>query len=351
MESIPAEKKTTGQKPIIDLRSVTKVYRVGSVDVHALRGIDLQIMPGEFCCIIGRSGSGKSTLLNMLAGLEPVTSGEVVINGKHLERMNQSELILFRQKYVGFIFQSFNLMPTLDARGNILLPMRLAGRRLSALRTLDQGNLSIAASPMMMSGLLASVIEAFARDHPHVRIDLHELTTDESVDYVRTGRCDFGLVSIAEHDPQLESKVVCAELLCLACTPSHPLAAKKRITWGEASDYPHITLRSVYSTRKTIDRILKAQGLELRSTIQAGTLATSLRLVKANLGVTLIPSYAREFAQDLGLKVMEIYDKKSYPHELSLLTRRGLKPSIAAAAFMDALQVHLQTRARRRQSP
>lgn len=101
MESIPAEKKTTGQKPIIDLRSVTKVYRVGSVDVHALRGIDLQIMPGEFCCIIGRSGSGKSTLLNMLAGLEPVTSGEVVINGKHLERMNQSELILFRQKYVG----------------------------------------------------------------------------------------------------------------------------------------------------------------------------------------------------------------------------------------------------------
>ena len=96
MESKSTEKKTAEQKPIIDLRSVTKVYRVGSVDVHALRGIDLQIMPGEFCCIIGRSGSGKSTLLNMLAGLEPVTSGEVVINGKHLERMNQSELILFR---------------------------------------------------------------------------------------------------------------------------------------------------------------------------------------------------------------------------------------------------------------
>ena len=124
MESIPAEKKTTGQKPIIDLRSVTKVYRVGSVDVHALRGIDLQIMPGEFCCIIGRSGSGKSTLLNMLAGLEPVTSGEVVINGKHLERMNQSELILFRQKYVGFIFQSFNLMPYYTALENVAFPLR-----------------------------------------------------------------------------------------------------------------------------------------------------------------------------------------------------------------------------------
>ena len=127
MESIPAEKKTTGQKPIIDLRSVTKVYRVGSVDVHALRGIDLQIMPGEFCCIIGRSGSGKSTLLNMLAGLEPVTSGEVVINGKHLERMNQSELILFRQKYVGFIFQSFNLMPYYTALENVAFPLSFRG--------------------------------------------------------------------------------------------------------------------------------------------------------------------------------------------------------------------------------
>lgn len=127
---------------------------------------------------------------------------------------------------------------------------------------------------------------------------------------------------------------------------------------GEAEDHlgrsfglPHITLRSVYSTRKTIDRILKAQGLELRSTIQAGTLATSLRLVKANLGVTLIPSYAREFAQEPGTEGHGDLRQKPYPHELSLLTRRGLKPSIAATAFMDALQAHLQTRARRRQSP
>ena len=127
MESKSTEKKTAEQKPIIDLRSVTKVYRVGSVDVHALRGIDLQIMPGEFCCIIGRSGSGKSTLLNMLAGLEPVTSGEVVINGKHLERMNQSELILFRQKYVGFIFQSFNLMPYYPALEHVAFPLSFRG--------------------------------------------------------------------------------------------------------------------------------------------------------------------------------------------------------------------------------
>ncbi len=127
MESIPKVRAEAKQKPIIDLRNVKKIYRVGSVDVHALRGVDLQIMPGEFCCMIGRSGSGKSTLLNMLAGLEPVTSGEVVINGKHLERMTQAELILFRQKYVGFIFQSFNLMPYYTALENVAFPLSFRG--------------------------------------------------------------------------------------------------------------------------------------------------------------------------------------------------------------------------------
>ena len=115
------------QKPIITLRNVTKVYHVGSVDVHALRGVDLTVAPGELCCIIGRSGSGKSTLLNLLAGLEPATSGEIIIANKHLERMNQSELILFRQKHVGFIFQSFNLMPYYTALENVAFPLSFRG--------------------------------------------------------------------------------------------------------------------------------------------------------------------------------------------------------------------------------
>ncbi|MEA5058423.1 MAG: ABC transporter ATP-binding protein [Candidatus Pelethousia sp.] len=115
------------QKPIIDVRNVKKIYRVGSVDVHALRGVDLTIVPGELCCIIGRSGSGKSTLLNLLAGLEPATSGEIIISNKHLERMTQSELIVFRQKYVGFIFQSFNLMPYYTALENVAFPLSFRG--------------------------------------------------------------------------------------------------------------------------------------------------------------------------------------------------------------------------------
>ena len=112
---------------LIDVRNVKKVYHVGTVDVHALRGVDLTIAPGDICSIIGRSGSGKSTLLNVLAGLEQVTSGEIVISGKHLERMTQSELIVFRQRHIGFIFQSFNLMPYYTALENVALPLSFRG--------------------------------------------------------------------------------------------------------------------------------------------------------------------------------------------------------------------------------
>jgi putative ABC transport system ATP-binding protein len=118
---------TMEQNTLIDVRNVKKVYRVGSVGVHALRGADLKIEAGDICSIIGRSGSGKSTLLNVLAGLEKVTSGEIVISGKHLERMTQGELILFRQKHIGFIFQSFNLMPYYTALENVALPLSFRG--------------------------------------------------------------------------------------------------------------------------------------------------------------------------------------------------------------------------------
>lgn len=113
--------------PAIDIRNVTKVYKVGSVAVNALRGVSLKIEQGEICCIVGRSGSGKSTLLNVMAGLEPVTSGEIVIANKHMERMTQSELIVFRQKHVGFIFQSFNLLPYYTAVENVAFPLSFRG--------------------------------------------------------------------------------------------------------------------------------------------------------------------------------------------------------------------------------
>ena len=95
--------------------------------MHALNGVDFEIYKGEFCAIVGTSGSGKSTLLNMLAGLEKPTRGEVVLNGEHMEKMNEEQLVRFRRENVGFIFQSFNLLGTLDAVENVALPLTFRG--------------------------------------------------------------------------------------------------------------------------------------------------------------------------------------------------------------------------------
>lgn len=112
---------------LIDVRDVKKIYKVGTVSIHALRGVSFSLNRGDLCCIVGRSGSGKSTLLNVLAGLEGPTSGEIVVANQHVERMTQSELILFRQQHVGFIFQSFNLMPYYTALENVAFPMVFRG--------------------------------------------------------------------------------------------------------------------------------------------------------------------------------------------------------------------------------
>ncbi|MBQ9832497.1 MAG: ABC transporter ATP-binding protein [Clostridia bacterium] len=115
------------ERPLIEFRNVKKTYKVGDTLVHALNGIDLKLMPGEICCIVGTSGSGKSTLLNVSAGLERVSSGEIIVSGRHIEKLSESNLILFRQKYVGFIFQSFNLMPYYTAVENVAFPLAFRG--------------------------------------------------------------------------------------------------------------------------------------------------------------------------------------------------------------------------------
>ena len=95
--------------------------------MRALNGVDFSIYEGEFCAIVGTSGSGKSTLLNMLAGLEKPTRGEIVIAGRHLEELNENELVKFRREHVGFIFQSFHLIGTMNALENVALPLSFRG--------------------------------------------------------------------------------------------------------------------------------------------------------------------------------------------------------------------------------
>lgn len=119
-----AEKK---REVVIRVRDLYKVYRMGDTKVYALNGVDLDIRRGEFCAITGPSGSGKSTLLNMLAGLEHPSKGEIVIAGKHIEKLNEKQLVTFRRERVGFIFQSYNLIATMDAVENVALPLSLRG--------------------------------------------------------------------------------------------------------------------------------------------------------------------------------------------------------------------------------
>jgi putative ABC transport system ATP-binding protein len=114
--------------PIIRVSALTKTYRVGEVDVHALRGANLSVPSGEFLAVIGPSGSGKSTLFHILGGLAPPTSGEVFIDGVDLRKLTENERTELRQKKVGFVFQKYNLLPTLTAADNIRIAQSLAGR-------------------------------------------------------------------------------------------------------------------------------------------------------------------------------------------------------------------------------
>jgi putative ABC transport system ATP-binding protein len=113
---------------IIEVRGLTKTYQVGDVEVHALRGVDLQIGKGEFVAIIGASGSGKSTLFHILGGLTPMTSGTVKIDGRDMSGMTNAERTELRKATVGFVFQKYNLLPTLSAEDNIRIVQYIAGR-------------------------------------------------------------------------------------------------------------------------------------------------------------------------------------------------------------------------------
>ena len=114
-------------RKVIEVKHLYKLYRLGDEVVRALDGVDFTIHKGEFCASVGTSGSGKSTLLNMLAGLERPTKGEVIISGQHIEKLNEEQLVTFRREHVGFIFQSFHLLGTMNALENIALPLSFRG--------------------------------------------------------------------------------------------------------------------------------------------------------------------------------------------------------------------------------
>ena len=114
---------------ILETKDLRKVYGTGDTAVRALDGVDLTIEHGEFVAIVGTSGSGKSTLLHMLGGLDRPTSGSVTVDGKDIFSLKDEALTIFRRRKIGFVFQSYNLVPVLNVQENIVLPIQLDGRR------------------------------------------------------------------------------------------------------------------------------------------------------------------------------------------------------------------------------
>jgi putative ABC transport system ATP-binding protein len=122
----PHRQAPSGADPVLQTLALTKTYRMGEVDVHALRGVDMALYQGEFMVLLGVSGSGKSTLLNILGGLDVPTSGRVYYRGGELTNASEAELTRYRRYHVGFVFQFYNLIPSLTARENVALVTDIA---------------------------------------------------------------------------------------------------------------------------------------------------------------------------------------------------------------------------------
>jgi putative ABC transport system ATP-binding protein len=155
---VSAASSSSSQSPagsvVLSARAVTKVYRMGEVDVHALRGVDLDLYEGEMTVLIGASGSGKSTLLNIIGGLDTPTAGEVRYRDRDLSRASQSELTRFRREHVGFVFQFYNLVASLTARENVELVTDLVDGAMSPDEALERVGLAERAGhfPAQLSG-------------------------------------------------------------------------------------------------------------------------------------------------------------------------------------------------------
>lgn len=206
-------------QPIIEVKNLHKEYPLGEEMVVALGQINLTVQRGEICCIFGTSGSGKSTLLNLLAGMEKPTSGEVWIGGVPVSRLSEEQLAAFRQRHLGFVFQSYNLLPGLTATENVAMPLMFRGvgqqqRESAAREMLCRVGLSHRMDhyPGQMSGgqqQRAGIARAFlARpdvvfaDEPTGNLD--SKTTVEVMEMICAFSRDFHqTIILVSHDPEM----------------------------------------------------------------------------------------------------------------------------------------------------
>lgn len=216
MEDTVNQKK---KKMMIRVKDLRKEYRLKDDTVVALKRINLEIEQGEICCIFGTSGSGKSTLLNQLAGLEKPTFGDVYIRGVPVTRLSERELAEFRQKHIGFVFQSYNLLPFMNALENVAVPLMFRGepkraRTKKAMAILKKVGLAnrLTHYPKQMSGgqqQRVGIARAFVA-HPDVVFadeptgNLDSKTTIEVMEMIRDFARRFNqTIVLVTHDPEL----------------------------------------------------------------------------------------------------------------------------------------------------
>ncbi|MFC9702470.1 ABC transporter ATP-binding protein [Streptomyces sp. NPDC056943] len=205
------------QQPVLQLQNLTRVHGSGATEVHALRGIDLAVYPGELVAVMGPSGSGKSTLLTIAGGLDTPTSGHVIVENTDITTASVKELAALRRRSIGYVFQDYNLIPALTAAENVALPRELDGtsarkarvEALAALEEMGLGHLSDRFPDEMSGGQQQRVAIARAlvgdrrlvlADEPTGALDSE---TGESVLALLRSRCDAGAAGVlVTHEPR-----------------------------------------------------------------------------------------------------------------------------------------------------
>ncbi|MCJ0868726.1 ABC transporter ATP-binding protein [Streptomyces sp. AP-93] len=204
-------------QPVLQLDQLVRIHGSGATEVHALRGIDLSVYPGELVAVMGPSGSGKSTLLTLAGGLDTPSSGKVIVEGTDITTASRKQLAALRRRSIGYVFQDYNLIPALTAAENVALPLELDGvsarkARVSALAALEEMNLGQLADrfPDEMSGgqqQRVAIARALVGDRRLVLADeptgALDSETGESVLALLRSRCDAGAAGIlVTHEPR-----------------------------------------------------------------------------------------------------------------------------------------------------
>lgn len=211
--------QTENTQPVVQCTDVSKIYKQGLIDVHALTDINFRAERGEFICLSGPSGSGKSTLLNMIGGLDIPTSGEVYIDGEEIDELNKSDLADMRLHKIGFVFQAYNLIPVLTAQENIEMVMQMQGisksernkKALDILKEVGLEGLADRKPPELSGGQQQRVAVARAivskprlvlADEPTANLDSH--TADKLIDLMLEMNQQHNTTFIiSTHDPMI----------------------------------------------------------------------------------------------------------------------------------------------------